>query len=226
MSSPTKNLPVRVLKIWFDIVLVLGGVATVLLSGWLAVSPFWMAEGNRPADATVQAVVGERSWFPVYPLQYEPEDRGRDLGIERASLVQARGEIRLLTTSWPLHFTSVGEIVLGTVIVLYVIWLLRKVLVNVLDDRPFAVANGRYLRRSGYVVLVLGAVWPIVDYALSAYVLSRIDVRNIALRPAITLDKDVFVVGLLLLVFGAILTRGHELQEHEQALEEEQAWTV
>ena len=38
--------------------------------------------------------------------------------------------------------------------------------------------------------------------------------------------QPVFVVGLLFLVFGLILTRGHELQNHEQELEEEQALTV
>ncbi|MGB5296729.1 MAG: hypothetical protein WBP34_17445 [Thermoanaerobaculia bacterium] len=40
------------------------------------------------------------------------------------------------------------------------------------------------------------------------------------------LVKAVFVVGLLFLVFGAILTRGHELQEREQALEKGQAFTI
>lgn len=87
-------------------------------------------------------------------------------------------------------------------------------------------ANGRILRQSGYIFLIMAALWPVADFALSSYVLSRIDVTNLDIRPAITLDKDAFVVGLLFLVFGAILTRGHELQEHEQALEEEQAFTI
>jgi hypothetical protein len=115
---------------------------------------------------------------------------------------------------------------LGAVIVLYVIWNLRKLLINVLDDRPFAAANGRILRQSGFLILIMGALWPVADYALADYCLSRIEVASIDLSPAITLDKDVFVVGLLFIVFGAILTRGHELQEHEQALEEEQAFTI
>lgn len=226
MGGKSKNLPVRILKIWFDVVLVLGGLAALLLLGWLALSPFLMAGGDQPSDAAVLVVVGERSWFPVYRLEFAPEEGAEDLGIVRASLVKTTGELRFLTTNWWLHFVSVGEIMLGTLIVLYVIWILRKVLINVLDDRPFAAVNGRILRQCGVIILILGAVWPLLDYALSDYVLSGIQVANIDLRPAITLEKNVFAVGLLFLVFGVILTRGHELQEHEQALEEEQAFTI
>ena len=129
--------------------------------------------------------------------------------------------MRITTTSWLLQFIPLGEIMIGTVVILYLIWILRRVLVNVLADRPFDVANGRLLRRCGYVILVLGAIWPIFDYFLADFVLSQIHVTNIELRPAITFEKDVFVVGLLFLVFGLILTRGHELQVHEKQLEEE-----
>ena len=66
MKSKSKNLPVRILKIWFDVVLVVGGAATLLFVVWLAFSPFLMADGDSPADATVQVVVGECSWIPVF----------------------------------------------------------------------------------------------------------------------------------------------------------------
>lgn len=226
MTSKSKNLPVRILKIWFDVVLVLGGAATLIFLGWLAFSPFFMADGDTPADATVQVVVGERSWIPVYRLDHIPAQGARDLDMRDARLVKAGGELRFLTTSWRLHFFSLGEILLGTVIVLYVIWNLRKLLINVLDDRPFAAVNGKLLRQSGYLILIMAALWPVADFALSDFVLSQVDFTNLDLRPAITLDKDVFVLGLLFLVFGIILTRAHELQEREQELEEEQAYTV
>jgi len=226
MGVKAKNLPVRILKIWFDIVLVLGGVAALVFIGWLALSPFLMARGDFPADATVQVVVGSRSLHSVYPLEFEPAATGQEAQVMTASLVDARGELRLTTSNWSLHFASFESIMLATVIILYLVWILRKVLVNVLDDRPFDAPNGRLLRRCGYIILILGAVWPVFDDFLSDHVLSQIEVTNIDLRPAITLEKDVFVVGLLFLVFGLILTRGHELQKHEQELEEEQALTV
>ncbi|MGB5402042.1 MAG: DUF2975 domain-containing protein [Thermoanaerobaculia bacterium] len=226
MSVKNKLWPVRILKIWFGILVVLGGAGTLIFLVWLAFSPFLMAKGDMPADATVRVVVGERSWIPVHELELTPTEDSGDFWMEEARLVKAGGELRFVTTNWWLHFLSLGEIMLGAVIILYVIWNLRRLLINVLDDRPFAAANGRTLRQSGYILLIMAALWPVADFALSSYVLSRIDVTNIHLRPAITLDKDAFVVGLLFLVFGIILTRGHELQEHEQELEEEQAYTI
>lgn len=226
MTSKSKNLPVRILKFWFSFVLVAGGAATLIFLVWLAFSPFAMADGETPADATVQVVVGERSWIPVFKLDYVQLEGAPDLDVWDAKLVKTRGELRFVTSSWWLHFLSVGEIMLGAVIILYVIWNLRKLLINVLDDRPFAAANGRLLRQSGYIILIMAALWPVADYALSDYVLSTVSVTNIDLRPAITLEKDAFVVGLLFLVFGIILTRGHELQEREQELEEEQSLTI
>ena len=226
MNAKSKLWPVRILKIWFSVAIGLGGAATFVFVVWFAVSPFLMAEGEVPADTTVRVVVGERSWIPVYQLNVIPAEGSEDLAISDTKLVKASGELRFITTSWWLHFLSLGEILLGAVIVLYIIWNLRRLLINVLDDRPFAAANGKLLRQSGYIILIMAALWPVADFALSDFVLSQMHVKNLDLRPAITLDKDVFVVGLLFLVFGFILTRGHELQEHEQELEEEQALTI
>lgn len=226
MRIKSRDWPVRILKIWFGVMVVLGGAATLIFVIWLVLSPFLMAKGDLPADATVRVVVGERSWIPVYRLEFTRVDNSADVGLADVHLVKASGELRFVTTSWWLHFTSLGAIMLGAIIILYVIWSLRRLLINVLDNRPFAAANGKILRQSGFIILIMAALWPVADYALSSYVLSRIDVTNIDLSPAITLDKDAFVIGLLFLVFGAILTRGHELQEHERVLEEEQAFTI
>ena len=227
MKATTRVLPVRVLKIWFDVVLVLGALSVVVLAGWLAISPFLMADGRMAADAIVQVVVGERSLLPVMPLEIGPTTAtSRNPGIEKATLVKARGELRVLTTDWWLQFASLGKFLVAMLVILYVIWMLRRVLKNVLDDRPFEPANGGLLRRCGYSILILGVALPPLDYALANYVLRGIHVTNLNLRPAVTFDKDVLVVGLLFLVVGIILTRGNEIQEHESALQEEQSLTV
>lgn len=227
MNAKTGVLPVRILKIWFDVVLVLGALSAVALVGWLAISPFLMADGKNPSDAAIQVGVGERSFLPIMPLEIEPAPgTSRDPGIENASLVKARGELRLQTTDWWLQFASLGRFLVAMMVVLYVVWMLRRVLKNVLDDRPFDPANGGLLRRCGYSILLLGVALPPVDFVLASRVLSGIRVANLNLRPAVTFDKDVLLVGLLFLVFGIILTRGNEIQEHERALLEEQSLTV
>ena len=227
MNAKTGVLPVRILKIWFDVVLVLGAPAAVVLVGWLAISPFLMADGKDPSEAAIQVVVGERSFLPIMPLEIGPaRGTSRDPGTEKASLMKARGELRLQTTDWWLQFASLGRFLVAMFVILYVVWMLRGVLKNVLDDRPFDSVNGGLLRRCGYSILILGVVLPPLDYALASRVLSGIRVANLNLRPAITFDKDVLLVGLLFLVFGIILTRGYEVQEHEQALQEEQSLTI
>ncbi len=226
MFGNRKMLPVRVLKIWFDVVLALGTVAALLLLIWLVLSPFVIAEGNVPAEATVTVALGERSWIPVYPLVIEPADPSSTLTIERATLVSGRGDLRLVTRNWRLHFAYLVGILFGTGIVLYGVWTLRRVLVNVLDNRPFDAENARLLSRCGYLILLVGAVYPPYAYLLSRWVVFRLVVGNLTLSPAITFDKDVFVVGLLFLVFGFILERGYQIRQHELELEEEQALTI
>lgn len=226
MQSSSHNLPVRVLKVWFDIVLGLGAAAAVLFLVWLVLSPFLMARGDFPADATVQVAIGERSLIPVMDLEVRQPASDVDSAVVEANLVDARGELRLLTTDWWMHFAFAGGIMLGIVVVLYSIWILRRVLVNVLENRPFDAINGRLLRRCGYIVLLVGTLGPTYDYWLARWALARVDITNLDLSPAITFNKDVFVVGLLFLVFGIILTRGHEIQTHEQELEEDQALTI
>ena len=226
MSRRSQLLPIRILKIWFDVVLVVSGAAILLGLGWFLLSPLLMASREVPTDAAVHVSVGERSWLPVLAVDFEPIGSGNDLGIQRTRLVKGGGELRFLTTNWWLHFTTAGGFILGGAVMLYVIWALRKVVRNVLADRPFDAENGYYMRRSGYVLLVMAVVWPVLQFTLSKYVLSRIDVSTIDLYPAFNLDKDGFLVGLLFLVFGAILSRGYELQKHEQELEEEQALTI
>jgi hypothetical protein len=167
-----------------------------------------------------------RSWIPVLPLILNPASADQEAEIESAALVSARGDMRVVTRNWGLHFAYLAGVMVGTAVILYGVWTLRRVLVNVLADQPFAAANGKLLRRCGYIILTIAAAYPFFDFALADYALSRIDVTNIDLRPAITFDKDAFVVGLLFLVFGLILDRGHQLQKHEQELEQDQALTI
>ena len=136
------------------------------------------------------------------------------------------GDLRFVTWNWGIHYGYFGGVFVGMALVFYVIWMIRRILINVLADRPFAAANGKLFKRCGFIVILIGAVWPPYDYILAKYVLSQIHTTNIALRPAITFEKDVFVLGLLFLVFGFILTRGRQIQEHERVLEEEQSLTI
>ena len=49
-TTASSLLPVRILKVWFDIVLVIGAIGLAVFIVWLAISPFVMAERGAPAD--------------------------------------------------------------------------------------------------------------------------------------------------------------------------------
>jgi hypothetical protein len=226
MSTQGTILPVRILKIWFDILLVIGAIGAVILLGWMALSPVLMAKADIPTEATVKVAIGERSLFPVHPVEIEAPESSPKPQVLEASLVDVSGDLRFITWNLGIHFGFFGGVLVGMVLVFYVIWMIRRVLLNVLTDRPFAAVNGQLFKRCGIIVFLIGAVWPPYDYILAKYVLLQVDISSIALRPAITFEKDVFVLGLLFLVFGVILTRGHQIQEHERLLEEEQSLAI
>ena len=83
-SKKARNLPVRILKIWFDVVLVLGILSAVIFLAWLAISPFLMAGGEVPSDANVQVVIGQRSLIPLVPLEFHV--RGHELQVHERAL--------------------------------------------------------------------------------------------------------------------------------------------
>jgi hypothetical protein len=229
MSVRSQQLPVRILKIWFDVVLALGVVAAVLFLVWLVVSPFVLLEAERPTEATIQVTLGEPAflWFRTHPVELEdPGATSTGRSVEKASLFDMSGDLRLLTWNWRIHYGYLAGILVGTALVLWVIWMIRRVLIEVLADRPFAAINGRLFKRCGYVILLTGVLWPPYEFVLSRLTLAEMGSTSPPLHPAITFEKDVFVVGLLFLVFGIILRRGHEIQQHEEALEKDQALTI
>jgi hypothetical protein len=215
MSIRKEDLPVVILKIWLNVSLLVGAVGGAILLLWLIASPVLMAGDAIPADGVVWVDIGTRVFkiVPVLPLDAQPATGVRDLGIAKANLVKGRGELRFTTTEWRLHFASLGSILLSLMVILFVIWSLRRILVNVQSGKTFALENSRYLRRSAFLLIGLAVLWPFSNYALSRYVLLHLDVNTLDLRPAFAFDSDALLVGLVLLVFSIILSRGHRLEQ-------------
>lgn len=213
MSIRKEDLPVVILKIWLNVSLLTGAVGGAILLLWLLASPVLMAGDAMPADGVVWVDIGTRVFkiVPVLPLDAEPATGVRDLGIAKANLVKGRGELRFTTTDWWLHFASLGCILLSLMVIVFVVWSLRKIVVNVQKGETFAVENSRYLRLSAFLLMGLAVLWPLTNYALSRYVLLHLDVSTVELQPAFAFDSDALLVGLVLLIFSVILSRGHRI---------------
>jgi lipoprotein signal peptidase len=207
----------RAVKVWLDIVFVLGIAAIALLAGWLVLSPFIMAASDKPADVAVPVAIGTRSIVPVLSLRPAEPESGAAADVTRPRLVKGRGELRLETTSWGLQFVTNLGYLIAVVVGLYVVYLLRRIVATVLAGDPFAASNAFRFRLIGLILIGAGVIGPIVEYLAARIVLSRITIENVALSPPFNLSPDPIVGGLLVLALATVFERGSQL-ERDQSL--------
>ncbi len=206
--------PARVVKVWLDVVLVLGCIAAGLIAVYLLATSFTGSAG-RTAEVTV--AIGSHSFLPRLPLELEAVGVPDDSGVSSAVLVKGYGQLRTQTHRRVQHFVSMLLIEVFLLVVLYAVWTLRAVLLSVLAGRPFAPANSRRLQRIGFVILAVTLLFPIPEYLIGKAVLQDLTVVGLALSPALHFSTDGVLTGLLFLVLAAIFRHGSEL-ERERAL--------
>ena len=199
---------VTVTKLLLGLVFYLGCAVAVGVALWLAVSPLAMRDG-RTGDATIPVAVGEGVLYPSVEMLV---DQAAAPDLQRAVLVGARGELRVQTTDWSLQFLSNVGMLLALGIVLFIVHLLRLMLRTVGAGEPFAEGNARRLRTIGFLLLAVGVVGPVLEYAVASVLLARIPVSGLAVTAPLDARTDVVLSGLLLLVLSAVFARGAELE--------------
>jgi len=209
---------VRVVKVWLDVVLLLGGLATTVLLIWAMAAPLVMGLGEPiPADLSAVVAIGPHSAAPRLPLEFQETGNAEKPRFHRIRLVWGYGELRAETFDWRLHFIGLGFALAAILVVLWAIWNLRAVVKTALVGEPFAPANSRRLRRIGLVILGLTFVAPLIEYQLGRYLLEQLTIEGLVLSPALRFSKDWLLGGLLFLVLASIFRHGTELEE-EKAL--------
>ena len=199
---------VLVTKLLLDIVFYLGCAGAVGIALWLAVSPLAMRDG-RAGDASIPVAVGEGVLYPTVNVAV---DRTAAPEVQRAALVEARGNLRVQTTDWSLQFLPNLGLLLALGISLVIVHLLRQMLRTVRAGEPFAEVNARRLRIIGVLLLVVGIVGPVLEYLVASRLLARIPVSGLAITAPLDARTDVILGGLLLLVLSAVFARGAELE--------------
>lgn len=209
----TKKWPAaRIAKLWLDIGLVLLGLAIVVLVLWFLVTPF-LWHDRFESDLTVLVSVGERTLLPVYHLDLGgPPSAGLD-EFRNTRLVEATGELRMLTTRRGLHYLGLLGYAVGVAIAWWVLWMIRAVVKSALEGRPFERVNSRRLRNAGLVILVGSVAWPLSQYFLAVHVLKRVAVQGLPLAAAVPFSSDPMLIGLLLLVLAAVFSHGADLED-------------
>jgi hypothetical protein len=205
-----KTSAARIAKAWLDVVFVLGAIVCVALLLWLLAAPVAMTVSDAPGDVALRVAIGERSLRPVMPMT------GGGVGSVSADslrVVDATGELRFVTTDWWLHLASAGHMLVGAILVLYGIYVLRKILATVVDEHPFAPSNVHRMRILGFLLLGIGILRPLVEYLVALLVLSRITVETVVLSPPVGFSVDAILGGLLLLVLATIFDYGSWLEQ-------------
>ncbi len=210
----------RVVKVWLDVMLILGALATLVLLVWAMAAPIVMSlEQPIPADVSAMVAVGPHSALPRLSLDFEEASEAEKARFHRVRLLWGYGELRAETFDWRLHLVGLGFALAATLVALWAVWNLRQVVKTTLAGEPFAPANSRRLRRISLVILGMTLVAPFIEYQFGRYLLEQLTIEGLSLSPALRFSKDAFLVGLLFLVLASIF-------RHGTGLEEEKALTV
>ena len=212
MAAPRLGL-IRGLKLWFDILFFVGGASILALTAWLALAPLARGDQGR-FDVALPVALGERSVRPVLDLSSGP---GTEEGMSELRIVDGRGELRLHTDDVTLHLVGTGVILTGIAVVLWGLFLLRRILTNAARGQPFHPSSARALNQVGWILVVAGILVPLVQNLMARIVLPRIEVTNVTLAPPLDFSSDAIVGGLLLLVLASVWAQATEMAE-EQSL--------
>jgi hypothetical protein len=210
----------RAVKIWLDVVLLLGALATIVLLIWAMAAPLVMnLAAPIPADVSALVAIGPHSAVPRLPLEFQEAGEAETPRFHRVRLMWSYGELRAETFDWRLHFVGLGFALVMMAAALWAIWNLRQVVKTALGGEPFAATNSSRLRRIGIIILAVTIIAPLIEYQVGRYLLEQLTIEGLTLSPALRFSKDSFLGGLLFLVLASIF-------RHGTALEEEKALTV
>jgi hypothetical protein len=186
------------LKIWFDLMLFVGGAAAVLVMVLGVGTTF---EPSDQADWTVAVPIalGEGQLESVLSLESAPE------GATDVRIVDGRGKLRFDTLDNLLYLGSIFYYVVAGLIALFVIFLLRRILVATRGGDPFSQANVRDLMAIGWIMVGAGAVGPFLERGFVSWVLAHFETTGVTLSPPpLGLGFETIVTGLLVLVLASV----------------------
>lgn len=209
MFSVTKGLATaRAAKASLELFLIAGTIMWVLLTGYLLPSSGLMGVPDSRADVAVAVAIGDRTFAPI--VRFESPTPGV---VSQPALAGGIAQLRFETTSRLLSFVSTASILAAIALLLYIAWVLRRILLAVIDGRPFDPANGRGLRMLAFLLIVGAFAAPLTEYLLARWVLGSIEVEGIALSPPFRMSLTPILAGLLLYVLSTIFQHGAELEE-------------
>ena len=102
-------------------------------------------------------------------------------------------------------------IALFLVIILLVLSQLRIILKNVVNEKPFAQKNAKSIMYIGYIVIAGSILIPITKAFMVNRIINAFELSNVS--AVYTINSEVLIIGILLLLVSAIFSYGAYLQQ-------------
>jgi hypothetical protein len=180
---------------------------------WIALSPVILKQTGIVGTASVPVLIGAGE-DPQLEVMFTNQSNS---SIQASYLDNAEGTLRLETSSILMLFTANAAKLLVGIGLAYIFYLLRVILQNILDGKPFTPESGKHMRRLGYAVLLLGILRPTVEYIAANEVLNQLQSSTPILNPGPTFQVETVLTALLILLLAYIWNYGLEL-ERDMAL--------
>jgi hypothetical protein len=97
------------------------------------------------------------------------------------------------------------------ILILLVLGQLRIILKNVVNENPFAEKNAKSIKNIGYVIMASSLVMPVTKAFLINKIIHAFNLSNV--NVVYTVNIEVLIIGILLLLVSAIFNYGAYLQQ-------------
>lgn len=97
------------------------------------------------------------------------------------------------------------------ILILLVLSQLRIILKNVVNENPFAEKNAKSIKNIGYVIIASSLVMPVTKAFLINKIIHAFNLSNV--NVVYTINIEVLIIGILLLIVSAIFNYGAYLQQ-------------
>ena len=187
------------LKVFLDILFFLVLVVGVLLVLSLPISA--LTDYDDGWDGNFPVAVGEGRLYPTLPVAV---DETAWPGLENVRVTGARGELRFLHHSLSTHLGIATAFLLYWGAFLWGVTLLRRILATTAAGRPFDPVNALRLNVLGWIIILASALTSVLEYLVSRWVLSTVDVVTVPLSPSLQVHVGWIICGLLALVLAGV----------------------
>ncbi len=201
-AETAKSQPLRVAWFFTNVFYWMGWLAAVLLVAlmvWISVSDCSIRYVRLPIEASL---LEDSDGHIISPIT-----TGRSVAVAGFSYLKVHADG---LSGLPYMMLMPMLLLAG---LLYVLFLLRRLLGNVRRNLPFARENPRILNRVGWLVAVAGPVYGILQYIYGKTYIGTIRIPDASLAPAKDIHAFVILAGLIIVVIAQVYDQAVKIKE-------------